>query len=379
MENRTDFAEVLDVASQAGHILLENGAEISRVEDIMERIAAHYGVSSGSFFVLSNGIFTTGHAEKVVKSGGQASTYANVDFIPLRCAQLFKVAAVNRLSYDIAAGKCTLEDARERLSAIREARGNASWLMVLGSAISTAGFTAIFGGGFRDCLAAFFVGLLLYVFILGVSNRYLSKMVGGIANAFVTSLLCIASWRIGLGLSLSNIIIGAVMPLVPGMAFTNGIRDLANSDYLAGLTRITDALLGTLGFAILYDADREFYLPTCIIGIAGWMAYLVVARFADGTPAIASMAAALVLCLLSRFCAVPYRCPAQIFVVCGSFTLVPGAGLFWFTYYLTIGEFSLSGVAGFTAVKVALCIVLGIVFAMELPQRFFSRRRSGTH
>ena len=47
MKNNTqqvDFAEVLEVASKAGHILLENGAEISRVEDIMSRIASHFGV-----------------------------------------------------------------------------------------------------------------------------------------------------------------------------------------------------------------------------------------------------------------------------------------------------------------------------------------------
>ncbi len=65
MEQKPDFAEVLDVASEAGHILLENGAEISRVEDIMNRISTHFGVNSGNFFVLSNGVFTSGKAEKV--------------------------------------------------------------------------------------------------------------------------------------------------------------------------------------------------------------------------------------------------------------------------------------------------------------------------
>ena len=85
---QADLTEVLEVASKAGHILLENGAEISRVEDIMSRIASHFGVDSGNFFVLSNGIFTTGHANKVSKSGGQASTYANVEFIPIRGIQL---------------------------------------------------------------------------------------------------------------------------------------------------------------------------------------------------------------------------------------------------------------------------------------------------
>ena len=72
---QADLTEVLEVASKAGHILLENGAEISRVEDIMGRIASHFGVDSGNFFVLSNGIFTTGHGKKITKSGGQNSTF----------------------------------------------------------------------------------------------------------------------------------------------------------------------------------------------------------------------------------------------------------------------------------------------------------------
>ena len=98
MSNTEYSDEVLEVASEAGHILLENGAEISRVEDTMERISSHYGVNSGHFFVLSNGIFTTSSASK----------YANVEFIPLRGIQLSKVVAVNRLSFDIAAGYVTL-------------------------------------------------------------------------------------------------------------------------------------------------------------------------------------------------------------------------------------------------------------------------------
>ena len=98
-------AEALAIASEAGHILLENGAEISRVEETMERIATHYGVDSKSFFVLSNGIFTTSSFNK----------YANVEFIPFKGTQLDKVVAVNQLSRDISAGACTLAEARMRL------------------------------------------------------------------------------------------------------------------------------------------------------------------------------------------------------------------------------------------------------------------------
>ena len=140
MEQNPDFAEVLEVASEAGHILLENGAEISRVEDIMNRISTHFGVNSGNFFVLSNGIFTSGKAEKVHKSGGQASTYANVAFIPIRATQLSRVTAVNRLSYDISAGRCSLEEARERLEQIKNMPLKPIWEQLLATTFSAGAF-----------------------------------------------------------------------------------------------------------------------------------------------------------------------------------------------------------------------------------------------
>ena len=59
--------------------------------------------------------------------------------------------------------------------------------------------------------------------------------------------------------------------------------------------------------------------------------------------------------------------------------LVPGAGVFWFSYYITTSQFELGLGSGFMALKVAVAIVLGIVFAMELPQRLFSRHRKATH
>ena len=425
MEKKYELSEVLEVASEAGHILLENGAEISRVEDIMSRIANHFGGDSGNFFVLSNGIFTTGNSEKVSKAGGQASTYANVEFIPIRGVQLSKVRAVNQLSYDIVGGRCTLEEARERLRSIRAIPPKPVWEQTLATGLGAGGFCAVFGGGYLDCAAALVVGLILGAWMLLVSGRYLSKIVGGISNALIANLLCIILWRIGFAESLSNVIIAAMMPLVPGVPFVNGVRDLANSDYLAGLTRLTDAMLGffciamgvtasflldgavfggiislqgvgvnpetepyllqalaafvgTVAFACLYGVDRIQYVSMGIIGALGWMAYLLLARQAGASAPVAALFAAMLVCLMARVVAVPARCPAQLFLICGLFTLVPGAGIFWSTYHLTAGDIDMARSFGFTAVKVAVAIVLGIVFAMELPQRLFSRK-NGAH
>lgn len=404
--------DVLEVASEAGHILLENGAEISRVEDTMERISSHYGVHTGHFFVLSNGIFTTSSSNK----------YANVEFIPIRGIQLSKVVEVNRLSYRIAADKVSLTQARAELDAIRDEPMKPAWEQIVGSAFGAAGFCAVFGGGFMDCAAAFVVGTLLYLFLLFVSSRYLSKIVGGICNSLVATLLCLASYRLGFGSSLSNIIIGAIMPLIPGVPFVNGVRDLADSDYIAGTTRLTDAMLGffcialgvgtsfvldgsifqgmielkgvtvnaetaglgwqtlaafigTFAFAILFGVPRQQYATCGIIGAIGWAAFLIMTRAGIAGTMVSITFSTVLICLMSRMVAVWDKCPSTVYLLCGIFPLVPGAGIFWFTYYLVAEKFRLSMTTGFNAGMAAIAIVLGIILAMEFPQRWFSKLR----
>ena len=417
METKETFTseDVLEVASEAGHILLENGAEISRVEDTMERISSHYGVHTGHFFVLSNGIFTTSSSNK----------YANVEFIPIRGIQLSKVVEVNRLSYRIASGIVSLTQARAELDAIRDEPMKPAWEQIVGSAFGAAGFCAVFGGGFMDCAAAFVVGTLLYLFLLFVSSRYLSKIVGGICNSLVATLLCLASYRLGFGSSLSNIIIGAIMPLIPGVPFVNGVRDLADSDYIAGTTRLTDAMLGffcialgvgtsfvldgsifqgmielkgvtvnaetaglgwqtlaafigTFAFAILFGVPRQQYATCGIIGAIGWAAFLIMTRAGIAGTMVSITFSTVLICLMSRMVAVWDKCPSTVYLLCGIFPLVPGAGIFWFTYYLVAEKFRLSMTTGFNAGMAAIAIVLGIILAMEFPQRWFSklRRRS---
>ncbi len=410
MNTANNSDEVLEMASEAGHILLENGAEISRVEDTMERISSHYGVKSSHFFVLSNGIFTTSSINK----------YANVEFIPIRGIQLSKVVAINRLSYDIAANKYSLEEARKLVGEISRAPSKPAWEQILGAAFGAAGFSIVFGGGFMDSVAAFIVGMLLYIFCIFVSSRYMSKIVGNISNALVATLLCLSSYRLGFGESLSNIIIGAVMPLIPGVPFVNGVRDLADSDYIAGITRLTDAMLGffcialgvgisfmidgwvfngiielkgmivnaetasigwqftaafvgTLAFAILFGVPREQYITSGFIGAIGWASYLLLTRN-DLTSSVVGIAfSTMLVCIMSRIAAVWDKCPSTVYLLCGIFPLVPGAGVFWFTYYLVSKKLWLSATTGFTAITAAIAIVLGIIFAMELPQRIFSK------
>ena len=111
-----------------------------------------------------------------------------------------------------------------------------------------------------------------------------------------------------------------------------------------------------------------------MIGAIGWALYLVLVRYCSATPVIATLAASTLVCIVSRIAAIPFRIPAQGFLLCGIFPLVPGAGIFWFTYYLTDSQFDLSMQSGWMASKIAIAIVFGIILAMELPQRLFSHK-----
>ena len=76
---------VMDLAYDAGSILLENGDEISNVEETMMRIARHFGIDDENFFVLSNGIMAT------------ERNYARTKYIPIQGTCLEKVVEVKQL------------------------------------------------------------------------------------------------------------------------------------------------------------------------------------------------------------------------------------------------------------------------------------------
>lgn len=245
-ESGQDDHRVLEAAMTAGHILLENGAEISRVEETMERICEHFGVASENFFVLSNGIFATGNQE-LNSTGGQ---YAKVKHIPVKGAQLDKVVAVNQLSREVAEGRYNIEQTEEKLEEIRRMPGKSFHIQVLASGVGSACFCYLFGGRLTDCAAAFTAGFLLYVFILLTGSSGISKITKNICGGALVTLVCILSYRLGMGENLNRMIIGSIIPLVPGVAFTNGIRDIADGDYISGAVRLLDAILVFLCVAI---------------------------------------------------------------------------------------------------------------------------------
>lgn len=58
---------------------------------------------------------------------------------------------------------------------------------------------------------------------------------------------------------MEGMIIGSIMPLVPGLAFVNAIRDIADSDFLSGTVRMIDALLTFVYIAVGVGLTLSIY------------------------------------------------------------------------------------------------------------------------
>ncbi|WP_418886192.1 threonine/serine exporter family protein [Enterocloster asparagiformis] len=128
-------------------------------------------------------------------------------------------------------------------------------------------------------------------------------------------------------------------------------------------------MVGTIAFSLLFGVPRKYYAYCGLIGGAGWGVYSAAGLL--WAPAQSALAATIVVILLSRLAAVKERCPVTIFLISGIFPLVPGAGVYWTVYYMVTDQLYLAVQTGYTAVKVAVAIVLGIVFVFELPQGVF--------
>lgn len=243
MEN--EDKKVLDLSMEAGRILLDAGAEIFRVEETIKRIAMAFGIEKCSPFVMSTGIFLTAE-------NGNGEMYASVKHIPIQGAKLHRIAAVNQLSREIVEGRCTLEEAENRIEEIKKELEKSKMSRMFASGVGSGAFCYLFGGTAEDMFAAFLSGLLLYVviFIFEKREKTTSKIVINLVAGFSVSFFSVFFYHIGIGNVPGVILVGSIMPLVPGVSMVNAIRDFAEGNYIGGGVRFLDALMVALGIAL---------------------------------------------------------------------------------------------------------------------------------
>ena len=123
------------------------------------------------------------------------------------------------------------------------------------------------------------------------------------------------------------------------------------------------SLAATLSFAVLFSAEKKQLFFCGLTGALGWIVYLICLQYHTDN-AIANLIATFALTLR--------RTPVTVFLLTGIFPLVPGAGIYYTSYYFIMGDMSRFSQYGISTVKVAGSIVLGIIFGFALPQSLFN-------
>ena len=229
--------------------MLENGAEMYRVEDTMNRIADNYGKEEGISFVTPT----------IVLMGLESSKSVQMKRISERTTNLTKVAAVNELSWQFAQGKVDLADLNEALKQVSQEEVPPQTIQrILWAAVLSGCLMILLGGTWRDFLATCFVGGGGYV-VYSLSVRFLKlKYIDEFLGAFTIGMLAFILSKNISELTLANMIIGSIMPLVPGVAITNTVRDLQEGHMLSGISRGVEALF--IAMMIGAGIAAAFYL-----------------------------------------------------------------------------------------------------------------------
>lgn len=132
--------------------------------------------------------------------------------------------------------------------------------------------------------------------------------------------------------------------------------------------------VATLSFAVLFAAPKTELIFCGLTGALGWIVYLICLDFNTGT-AIANLIATFALTVISRSIASARKNPVTVYLIAGIFPLVPGAGIYYTSYYFIMNQMSECSSHGMETVKVAGAIVLGIIFGFALPQSWFNALR----
>lgn len=251
-----DAQLLMKTAALAGELMLCSGAETYRVEDTMHHILKTAdNLEMAEVLVIMTGITAT------IKQKDE-NVISIVKRVNSRSTNMSLIMEVNDISRRYCGEEITLEEAYKELSGLKKNIYSRleNRLGVLGICV---GFAIFFGGGIREMLVTLLVGLILTgCMTIGEKmqfHAFLQDVFGAFGIA-VSSLLLSNLVKV----NLDTVIISSIMPMVPGVAITNAVRDTLQGDYLSGSARVLEAFLKAAGIAV------GIGIGLLLMGVAGF-------------------------------------------------------------------------------------------------------------
>lgn len=242
-EVNCDYQKLLNTATDVGHFLLENGAEIYRVEESIQHILYAYGVKHVDVFAIPSyiAVTITTHEDKC---------YTRLRRILVRGTNYTIVNQLNNLCREICQNKPSMDEIHQKLKQIRQSKRYSYWQMVGAYAAVAASFAMFFGGTVRDAVIAGISGAILRIVVQYLERFQTNAFFINLVNSAMVTFIAIMTVHFQLGDNVDKIIIATLMNLVPGVAITNAIRDFIAGDLLAGTVRGVEALMIALALAL---------------------------------------------------------------------------------------------------------------------------------
>ena len=407
-----DYNNLLDLSTDLGYELAMCGAETFRVEESVSRVLDAYGITA-EVFAIPNCLTVS-----IETADGRPMT--RMRRIGYHGNDIDGVEQLAGLSRKICSQKPDPAEAKAELANICERKRSYSLLIyLLGSFLGAFGFAMVFGGSVIDGLCGGICGL-----VVGTINRLMDKMMANqffrtIAAAFPMALLAYALSALGIADDPDMVTIGALMILVPGLLFTNAMRDIIFGDTNSGTNRIVQVLLiaaaialgtaaawntaailwgapvsgnsgigiwaslipcfiGCYGFCILFNIHGRGVILCALGGVLTWLVYSLILRFTGGD-LTAYFWATLFSAAYSETMARIRKCPAIGYLVVGIFPLIPGAGVYYTMRHAVLGNMNLFASQGMHTAAIAGVMAVAILLVSTTVRIWTVWQNAKTH
>ncbi len=417
------YRDITHLAMLAGTNMARFGAEAYRIEDTTVRLLKTTGLTYTEAHVSVTGLMIT------LDDPSLPQPISLTKRITRRVSDLSRISRTNDISRRFVAGELTISEAEKALEAISGSSFYSKAVLIHAYAVVAGFFTFMFGGHPADAGAAFLVGLLTGLFSESTENLALPAFIRTFLSSVVMGLCLVLFLTIlPIGAHPGPVITGSIMPLVPGMLLTVGIRDLLSGDYLSGLSRLVEASLIALAIAsgvsiVLFTAEKYYgaydlatpetffnlgqnaFLPPELFfqGICSFISGIAFVILFDAEPshlawcgltagltwfvfclcrhfgcddALATFLGALTAALLSFYLAIWVKTPVTVFFTGGIFCLVPGAGIFQSMYQFLQSDTVHGLQTLFVTLEIAGLIAIALIVQTTLHRIFHPGKKA---
>lgn len=241
----------VELALYAGEILLRNGSEAFRVEDTMQRILKHYGYPVVEVITTTTGIYVC-----VIDSEGVATTL--LTRVHNRTIDLNNITEVNSISRKICEDKISAPDAYKSLIDVQKSVTYSDKVLISSWALSCFGFAYILNNSFREAIVTLPIAFIAGIFAIKLKKNFNRITYPFAVSAFTAFLAILASTIFG-GVLMDDIIISGIMPILPGVALVNTVRDVLSGDYLCAGSRFLEVVVVATCIALGVGLSLSIY------------------------------------------------------------------------------------------------------------------------